>query len=156
MYRRRDAGLEVFIVHPGGPFFAKRDHRVWTIPKGEIEPGEAAFDVAVREFGEETGRRVEECRSTAGPPDLRDGFIPLGSVVQRAGKTVEAWAFEGAWPDGVAIVSNTFSIEWPPRSGRTREFPEVDRGGFFTAEEAAARLNPAQVPFLERLRERLP
>lgn len=154
MYRRAGA-LEVFLVHPGGPFFARRDHGVWTIPKGLIEPGETAFEVAVREFAEETGRRVEECRSGAAPPDPNDGFLPLGSIVQRAGKIVDAWAFEGEWPEGVPIASNTFTIEWPPRSGRMRAFPEADRGGFFTIAEAALRLLPAQLPFLERLREAL-
>ena len=148
MYRHGPGGLEVFLVHPGGPFFARRDHGVWTVPKGEIAPGEDPLEVAQREFGEETGRTVEQVRT-------RDGFIALGTIRQKGGKLVEAWAFAGNWPAGVPLQSNLFAVEWPPRSGRMQEFPEVDRGRFYTLEEAADYINPAQIEFLARLAGRL-
>ena len=148
MFRRRAGGVEVFLVHPGGPFFARKDLGVWSIPKGEIEPGEDPLEVARREFREETGQSVEGC-SRGGP------LIPLGSVRQTGGKTVEAWAFEGDWPDGAVLESNTFTMEWPPRSGRTREFPEVDRGEFFPVAVAKQKVNPAQVAFIDRLLQHL-
>ena len=144
MYRRGPEGVEVFLVHPGGPFFARRDHGVWTVPKGEIENGEEPLDVARREFAEETGRLVEEVRT-------RNGFLALGSIRQKGGKRVEAWAFEGDWPQGVPLQSNTFMVEWPPRSGKLQEFPEVDRGRVFAASEVGDYLNPAQVELVERL-----
>ena len=141
---RRSPALEFFLVHPGGPFFARKDDGVWTIPKGLIEPGEGALAVAAREFEEETGRSPAECGLPGEP-------IALGSVRQRGGKLVEAWGFEGRWPEGEAVRSNTFRLEWPPRSGHWQEFPEVDRGGFFSLAEARRKLNPAQVEFLDRL-----
>ncbi len=143
MFRRGARGLEVFLVHPGGPFFASRDDGWWTIPKGEIGADEEPLDVAKREFAEETGRRVESC---GGGPS----FLPLGSIVQRGGKTVHAWAFEGDWPEGAKLSSNTFALEWPPGSGRIQEFPEVDKGEFFTLEEARRKINPAQADLLDR------
>jgi predicted NUDIX family NTP pyrophosphohydrolase len=148
MYRHGPGGLEVFLVHPGGPFFMRRDHGVWTVPKGEFNPGEEPLDVAQREFAEETGRTVEQVRT-------RDRFLPLGMVRQKGGKRVEAWAFEGEWPAGVPLQSNTFAVEWPPRSGKLQEFPEVDRGRFFGVDEASDYVNPAQIEFIARLANHL-
>lgn len=138
MYRRRPHGVEVFIVHPGGPFFRYRDDGVWTIPKGIIEEGEAPEDAAQREFHEETGF------TPAGP------FTPLTPVRQKGGKLVMAWAFEGEG-DPAAITCNTFAMEWPPRSGRIQRYPEVDRAGFFTPAQARIKLNPAQAAFVDEL-----
>lgn len=148
MFRRGGEGLEVFLVHPGGPFWARRDAGAWTIPKGEIEPGQEPLDVARREFAEETGRPVDQCRRTG-------SFIPLGSVAQPGGKQIEAWAFEGDWPDGEPLQSNLFALEWPPGSGRVREFPEVDRGAFFGESEARVKLHPAQCALIDRLSRHL-
>jgi predicted NUDIX family NTP pyrophosphohydrolase len=142
LYRRGEAGLEVLLVHPGGPFWAKKDLGAWSIPKGEHDDGEDARACALREFAEETG-------SAAAPGELTD----LGSVRQKAGKVVQAWALEGDL-DPAAVRSNTFTLEWPPRSGRMREFPEVDRAGWFALDAARERINPAQAAFLDRLRER--
>ena len=138
MYRRRGSDLEVLLVHPGGPFWWKRDLGAWSIPKGELIPGEDLLAVARREFEEETGVPAE------------GSFADLGSIRQKGGKTVHAWAVEGDL-DPAAIRSNTFTMEWPPRSGQLQEFPEVDRAAFFSVEEATARINPGQVPLLERL-----
>jgi len=140
MYRKKDGALEVFLVHPGGPFWAKKDLGAWTIPKGELEEGEDAFTTARREFEEETG--IEP----SGP------FHPLGSVKQKAGKVVHAWAFEG---DGAAqrIRSNMVLVQWPPRSGQFREFPEVDRAEWFRLDEARQKINPAQVALLGLLEQ---
>jgi len=144
LHRRTPGGLEVFIVHPGGPYFARKDDGVWSIPKGEIDGDEQPLDVARREFHEETGQTLEACGGTGEPH-------PLGEIRQAGGKRVEAWAVEGDWPDGVKLVSNTFTLEWPPRSGTMQSFPEVDRGGFVPLAEARRKLNPAQVEFLDRL-----
>jgi predicted NUDIX family NTP pyrophosphohydrolase len=144
MYRRAVGGPEVFLVHPGGPFIRNRDEGAWSIPKGELEEGEEPLEVARREFREETGREVDECAAEV-------VFRELGSVVQRGGKTVYAWAFEGAWPEGLAIRSNTFRLEWPPGSSRECEFPEVDQGRFFPLSAARKKINPAQEAFLDRL-----
>jgi len=155
MFRRRP-GLEVFLVHPGGPFFAKKDAGVWGIPKGQIESGESAIDVAIREFEEETGRSFASCRRVTvhdAGGDPRAALIPLGTIEQKSGKIVAAWAFAGDWPDGEPVHSMTFTMEWPPGSGRERAFPEVDRGRFFAEAEAARLILPAQAPLLERLRE---
>lgn len=142
MYRRvRGGALELFLVHPGGPFFRNKDAGVWTIPKGLIEPGEEPLDAAQREFQEETGFEPA-------PP-----FLPLTPVRQKSGKTVMAWAFVGE-ADPARITCNTYVVEWPPRSGRMREFPEVDRAAFFSPRDARLRLNPAQVAFVDEL-ERL-
>ena len=148
MFRRAGEGIEVFLIHPGGPFFDKKDEGAWSIPKGEIGPGQDPLEGARREFEEETGQAVESCARTG-------SLIPLGSVRQTGGKTVDAWAFEGDWPAGAVLRSNTFSMEWPPRSGGTREFPEVDRGEFFPVEMARRKINPAQAELIERLLERL-
>jgi len=137
MFRRR-AALEVLLVHPGGPFWAKKDEGVWSIPKGEPGEGEAALDTARREFEEETSLRAE------GP------FLPLGSVRQKGGKVVQAWAFAGDC-DPALVRSNTCEIEWPPRSGRRRTIPEVDRAEWFDLAEARRRINPAQAAFLDVL-----
>jgi predicted NUDIX family NTP pyrophosphohydrolase len=140
MFRRKIDNLEVLLAHPGGPFFARKDDGVWTIPKGEVQPGEDLLTRARTEFEEETGTKASE------------DFIPLGSIKQKGGKTVHAWAFEGDLPENFQLKSNTFEMEWPPRSGKFREFPEVDRAEFFPEEIAKRKINPAQVPFLERLR----
>lgn len=140
LYKRRDGVLRVFLIHPGGPFFAKKDAGAWSIPKGEIDEGEDALAAAKREFEEETGCRPE------------GEFIPLSEVTQKSGKIVRAWAVEGDC-DARTIRSNTFTLEWPPRSGRMREFPEVDRAGWFTVGEAKEKINPAQIALLEELLE---
>lgn len=142
LFRRRGGGLEVFLAHPGGPFWTERDAGAWTIPKGTVAADEALLACAQREFEEETGIRP------AGP------FLPLGSVRQRAGKTVHAWAWEGD-ADAGAITSNTMRVEWPRKSGRWLEFPEVDRCAWFDPPTARAKLNPAQAEFLARLEARL-
>lgn len=144
MFRRRAGSLEVFLVHPGGPLYTKKDLGVWTVPKGEHDEGEDPLTVARREFWEETGQSPEACGAT-------NVFLPLGSIRQKAGKVVEVWAFEGDWPSGAALASNEFTMAWPPRSGRMARFPEVDRGEFFGLEEARAKLNPAQAALLDRL-----
>jgi predicted NUDIX family NTP pyrophosphohydrolase len=142
LYRRKRRGIEVLLVHPGGPFWAKKDEGAWTIPKGVIEPGEDAIAVARREFEEETGLRPE------------GELIVLGSFAQSRAKTIDIWAVEGDF-DPAALKSNTFSMEWPPRSGRMATFPEVDRAQWFTPEEAAAKILKGQRPVVEALLERL-
>jgi len=142
LFRRRGDALEVLIVHPGGPFWAKRDEGAWSIPKGEVDDGQPEA-TAAREFEEELGH--------AAP---RTGWIELGEVVQAGGKRVHAWAVEGDL-DATDITSNTFEIEWPPRSGRRASFPEVDRARWCSPEEAAARMVPAQASLVGRLVERL-
>jgi predicted NUDIX family NTP pyrophosphohydrolase len=143
LYRLRGGGPEVLLVHPGGPFWARRDAGVWSIPKGEYEDGDDPLACALREFEEETG-------STLTPGEL----VELDDVKQKGGKVVTAWTAEGDL-DADAVRSNTFTMEWPPRSGRTAEFPEVDRAGWFGIDEAREKLNPAQAAFLDRLLERL-
>ena len=138
MYRLRDGSLQVLLVHPGGPFWAKKDLGAWTIPKGEVGEGEDVLQTATREFQEETSL------SPRGP------FLPLGSVTQKAGKVVHAWAFEGDC-DPSAIRSNSYRVEWPPRSGQWRAFPEVDRAEWFGLDEARRRINEAQVGLLDAL-----
>ncbi len=136
-------GLEVLLGHPGGPYFAHRDLGAWSIPKGEVEPGEDLYAVARREFHEETGHPAP-----GGPP------IPLGTVRQKGGKLVHAWALEGNL-DPAAAVSNTFSVPWPPGSGTLVAFPEIDRVAWFAPDEARRRIKDAQAAFLDRLRESL-
>lgn len=138
LFRRRDGQLQVFLVHPGGPFWAKKDTGAWSIPKGEFQDEEPLI-AAVREFREETGFEL-----TTG--DVR----ALGSARQSGGKVVHAFAVEGDL-DPVALSSNTFTMEWPPRSGREEEFPEVDRGGWFTLNEARTKLHKGQIALIERL-----
>ena len=139
LHRTRGGRREVLLAHPGGPFHAMKDLGAWSIPKGEIEPGEDLLEVARREFLEETGH--------ASPPD--EAF-PLGTVRQRGGKLVHAWALSGDL-DPATAHSNTFSIEWPPGSGRQEAFPEIDRVAWFGLDEARLRLKDAQVEFLDRL-----
>jgi predicted NUDIX family NTP pyrophosphohydrolase len=142
MYRFREGVLEVFLVHPGGPFWAKKDLGAWSIPKGEYPPEEDALAAAQREFAEETGCAI------------RGDLLPLAPLKQPSGKLIAAWAFQGDCDAG-SIQSNTFSLEWPPGSGRRQEFPEVDRAVWFTLEEAKARIIPGQVGFLEELQQNL-
>jgi predicted NUDIX family NTP pyrophosphohydrolase len=138
MYRRTGRGLEVFLAHPGGPFWKNKDQGAWTIPKGLVDEGEEPLDGARREFQEETGI------VPAGP------FVPLGDIRQKAGKRVHAWAWEGD-ADPAAAVSNEMRTEWPRGSGRWITFPEVDRCAWFAPAEARARINPAQAEFIDRL-----
>jgi predicted NUDIX family NTP pyrophosphohydrolase len=139
LHRRRDGVREVLLVHPGGPFWAKRDAGAWSIPKGEYAEGEDARACALREFEEELG--------TALPTDE---LVDLGAVKQRNGKVVTAWAAEGDL-DTRDVRSNTFEMEWPPRSGRRQDFPEVDRAEWFSVEQAREKLIPAQAALLDRL-----
>lgn len=138
MYRRRDGNLVVFLVHMGGPYWAKKDMGAWSIPKGEYESGEDPFDVAKREFFEETGFTAV------------GDFTRLADIKQPGGKVVSAWAFEGDC-DAKAMTSNTFSMEWPPRSGRFREFPEVDRAEWFDPDTAKEKILKGQRPLIEEL-----
>jgi predicted NUDIX family NTP pyrophosphohydrolase len=138
MYRRPGTGLEVLLVHPGGPFWAKKDLGAWSIPKGEYAADEEPLAVAAREFEEETGARP------------RGDFLPLGEVVQPGRKAVAAWAVEGDF-DVATLKSNLFELEWPPRSGRRVSFPEVDRAEWFSIPDARRKILPGQTPFLDRL-----
>jgi predicted NUDIX family NTP pyrophosphohydrolase len=137
LYRRR-RGLEVFLIHPGGPFWAKKDLGAWSLPKGEISQGEQPLEAAKREFAEETGFSI------AGE------FHPLDPLKQPGGKLVYAWAIEGDC-DPAQLKSNLFSMEWPPKSGKTQEFPEVDRGAWFDITEARRHIRSAQAGFLDQL-----
>ena len=139
LYRRGAAGVEVLLVHPGGPYWARKDLGAWSIPKGELDAGEEPRAAALREFAEETGTEL---------PDAT--LDDLGSVKQRSGKLVVAFAVAGDL-DAEALVSNTFELEWPPRSGRTQSFPEIDRAEWFGLDAARAKLNPAQAAFVDRL-----
>jgi predicted NUDIX family NTP pyrophosphohydrolase len=141
LYRQRDGKLEVLLVHPGGPFWQKRDEGAWSIPKGELADNEDGMQVARREFQEELGTAAPGGEGTS-----------LGDVRQAGGKVVHAWALPGDL-DVTRIVSNTFEIEWPPRSGKMQPFPEVDRAGWFDLESARRKLIPAQRLFIDRLEE---
>jgi len=143
LHRRASGELEVLLVHPGGPYWEKKDLGAWSIPKGEYDEAEDPRACALREFEEELG---------ASPPEGE--LAPLGTAKQSSGKLVTAWAAEGDLDPAIAR-SNTFTLEWPPRSGAIREFPEVDRADWFTLDEARRRINPAQAVFLDRLREEL-
>ena len=138
LYRTRGGELEVFLAHPGGPFWAKKDLGAWTIPKGEIDVGEDPLEAAKREFAEEIGVKLE------------GEFRALTPIRQKGGKLVLAWAVEGDC-DPAAVRSNVFAMEWPPKSGKQAEFPEVDRAQWFSLEEAAKRILPSQLPLLEEL-----
>jgi len=138
LYRRRNPSIEVFLVHPGGPFWAKKDLGAWSIPKGEYADGEDPFSAARREFEEETGFPAPAAA------------VALGDLKQAGGKIVIAWAAEGDC-DPEKLVSNTCEIEWPPRSGKKMEIPEVDRAAWFPISEASERILKSQQPFLERL-----
>jgi predicted NUDIX family NTP pyrophosphohydrolase len=142
IYRERDESLEIFLVHPGGPFWQNKDLGAWSIPKGEFEPTEDPLAAANRELLEETGLKVE------GP------FAALTPIKQRGGKIVHAWAVAADFEVG-EVVSNTFSMEWPPRSGKMREFPEVDRAEWFDFKEALEKIIEAQRQFLSELKTRL-
>ena len=138
VWRRRAGALEVLLVHPGGPFWKNKDEGAWSIPKGEYTEGEDPLAAARREFAEETGMEP------AGE------FTPLGEVRQAGGKRVRAWAHQGDY-DPAAMQSNTFEMEWPPKSGRKHSFPEIDRAAWFTVEEARRKILAGQLPFLETL-----
>src|SRR5947209_8633760 len=142
MFRRAAGGTEVLLAHPGGPFWSRRDEAAWTLPKGEIAPGEDALDAARREFLEETG-------FTSAPP-----FLPLGELRQKSGKRISAWAFEGD-ADPAHLVSNLFEMEWPPRSGRMQSFPDVDRIAWFDLQEARGTLIAVQARFMAGLEQLL-
>ena len=142
MFRRRNNQPEVLLAHPGGPFWKNKDLGAWTIPKGEIQPGEEPLAAARREFAEELGFTAE------------GNFVPLIPIQQKGGKRVQVWVFEGDCDPGL-VKSNTFQMEWPPRSGSMQEFPEVDRVDFFQLNEAKQRINPAQTACLEELEKHL-
>lgn len=141
LYRKGGKGLEVFLVHPGGPLWANKEEGAWSIPKGLIAEGEELLQAALREFEEETGFRLE-------PEDV----IELKPVKQKGGKTVHAFAVEGDC-DPAKIISNTFEMEWPPSSGKIQNFPEIDRAAWFRLDVAKKRINPAQVGLIEELEE---
>jgi predicted NUDIX family NTP pyrophosphohydrolase len=142
LYRTMKSGPEFFLVHPGGPFWKNKDIGAWSIPKGEFENDEDPLKAAQREFEEETGTKVD------------GDFFPLTPVKQKSGKIVHAWALEGNI-EHTAIISNTFPLEWPPKSGKFIQIPEVDKGGWFSYDTARLKLIPGQVPILEELLERL-
>jgi predicted NUDIX family NTP pyrophosphohydrolase len=138
MYRRREKGIEVLLVHPGGPFWARKDAGAWTIPKGQYLEDETPLDAAKREFREETGFVPH------------GEFEPLDAIKQPSGKIVSAWAFEGDW-DPAKLSSELMLMEWPPRTGRQIQVPEIDRAGWFSIEQARKKLLKGQLPFLDRL-----
>jgi len=138
LYRMHKGALEVFLVHPGGPFWAKKDSGAWSIPKGLTDEGEDPLSAAKREFKEETGFEVS------------GHFLPLTPVKQKSGKLIKAWAIEYDC-DPSSVKSNTFTLEWPPRSGKKQDFPEIDRAAWFGIEEAKKKINPGQIPFLQEL-----
>lgn len=141
MCRWSHASLAYFLVHPGGPFYRNKEEGVWSIPKGLPEEGEDFLQTARREFFEETG-------IVPAPP-----YYPLGTIMQKSGKVVHAWTFLGEWEPETGIKCNTFSLEWPPRSGKKADFPEVDRAKWMSFEEAASMMLPAQRPFLGRAKD---
>jgi predicted NUDIX family NTP pyrophosphohydrolase len=142
LYRHAAGALEVMLVHPGGPYWARKDEGSWSIPKGEIEPGEEALAAARREFQEETGAAVS------------GEFLPLHPVRLRSGKVIQAWAVSADF-DPSQLRSNLFSMEWPPKSGQQREFPEADRAGWFRIDAARTKIHPGQAPLLDELLARL-
>jgi predicted NUDIX family NTP pyrophosphohydrolase len=143
MFRRKGGALEFLLAHPGGPFFARKDEGAWTIPKGEAGPDEDLLTRAQIEFEEELGIQPH------------GNWIELGSIKQKGGKTVHAWAFEGDLPDSFELKSNTFEMEWPLRSGKLQQFPEIDRAEFFGEEVGRRKINPAQIILLDRLADAL-
>ena len=142
LYRFQKDGVEVFLVHPGGPFWVNKDNGSWSIPKGEYNDDEDALEAAQREFQEETGLSIQ------------GNFIELGEVRQPSGKRVMVWALEND-QEVEDIRSNTFQLEWPPKSGKMQEFPEVDRGGWFSIPEARQKILKGQIPFLDKLEEKI-
>jgi len=140
MFRRRNRQIEVLLVHPGGPFFKKKDDGYWTIPKGEIAEGEELFERAKIEFAEEVGIAATSSE-----------WIELGWIRQKGGKIVHAWAFEGSLPNNFKLKSNTFLLEWPPHSGKKQEIAEVDRAEFFPLAAARIKIKETQIPLLDRL-----
>lgn len=142
LYRIIEGDLEVFLVHPGGPYWEKKDEGAWSVPKGEFEEGEDSLEAARREFHEETGS------------DVKGDFMELKPLKQPSGKIVYVWAVEGNI-DAASIESNLFTMEWPPNSGKEQEFPEVDRGDWFTIPEAREKLVKGQVGFLDELQKKL-
>jgi len=145
MYKIENKELKVFLIHPGGPLFVKKDNGYWGIPKGIVEShkNEEIFDAAMREFQEETGITVNKNQK----------FIELGTIIKNSGKTIHAWAFQGDFNG--KITSNLFKMEWPPKSGRIGEFPEIDKGQFFTIQQAKEKMGNRQWTFVERLIEQL-
>jgi len=143
MYRIKDGNIEILLAHPGGPYFAKKDEGHWSIPKGEPDEGEDLLITAIREFKEETGINVS------------GDFIPLGSIIQKGGKEVFAWAVEGDLPKDFVHECNVIDIEWPPGSDNFEEFPEIDKVGFFELETAKKKIKEAQIPLLEALINKL-
>jgi predicted NUDIX family NTP pyrophosphohydrolase len=143
MYHKDGNDLRVFLVHPGGPFFSKKDEGYWGIPKGLVEEKEEIMQAAIREFEEETGIQS------------KGKYIPLGTITQKNNKIVHAWAFESDNSEQIDIVCNTFEMEWPPRSGKKQKFPEVDKGKFFTISEARKKVYSAQQVFIDRLLDHL-
>jgi len=139
MYRFNDGILQVFLAHPGGPLFRNKDDGHWTIPKGEVSGGESLLNAAIREFEEETAIKPS------------GNYLELGSIRQKGGKIVHAWAYEGDYDESQPIRSNTFEMEWPPHSGQKQSFPEMDRGQFFPLPEAKRKLKGTQWPLIERL-----
>ena len=142
MYRRRGGKLEILLVHPGGPFWRNKDEGAWSIPKGEVAEGEDLWDAAKREFEEELGTKPQ------------GEFLKLTPIRQKSGKVVHAWAVEGDL-DTTSVRSNTFSMKWPPKSGKTAEFPEVDRAEFFDSQLARKKINPAQATLIDELERNL-
>lgn len=142
LFRRMDGDIEVLLAHPGGPFWKRKDHGAWTIPKGLIVPGEQPLAAARREFAEETGHRP------------KGDAIPLGRATQPGGKIVHVWAIEADW-DPADLQSNTFEMEWPPRTGRRQSFPEIDRAAWFGVAAARERILKGQALFIDRLLEAL-
>jgi len=143
MFRIKDGRLQVFLAHPGGLFWAKKDEGAWSIPKGEVQEDEPPKATAIREFKEEIGIVP------------KGEFLELGSVKQRGGKTVHAWAFEGDYDESQPIKSNKFTMEFPPGSGKIQEYPEIDKAGFFDVEVAKQKINPAQAELIQRLQSNL-
>ncbi|QDW23514.1 NUDIX domain-containing protein [Pedobacter sp. KBS0701] len=142
LFRRKDQQVEFFLVHPGGPFFAKKDLGFWTVPKGELNEDEESLTAAIREFKEETGQ------------SLTGNFIELTSIIQKGGKKVLCWAVEGDL-DPSTIVSNTFEIEWPPRSGKKQSFAEIDKANWFAYADAVTHINEKQIALLDELKLKL-
>ncbi len=146
LWRRSEKGIKVFLVHPGGPFWVGKDEKAWDIPKGEVEEGEDLWNAAVREMREETGIDLSEKR--------KEEFVSLGNIKRKDGKEIHIWALEGDW-SGLLICKSWVEMEWPSKSGKKIRFPEVDKRGFFTIQEARKKVYPSLTVFLERLEEQL-